>query len=186
MLLPVLATIIRLTWFLIEYPHLWRYRVKPTQNWDKHSAKLWDVANGFELIGMLIGFIGVGRIQTAPRVIGSIGIVLLVTGITIRLVAVYTLGQFFTGIVMIKTNHQLVRTGIYRHLRHPAYTGALLAHLGLGLAFSNWYTLAISSVPYFLVAFYRMRIEEKALAGAFGSEYATYCKTSKRLIPHLY
>ena len=186
MLIPVLATIVRLMWFLIEYPYLWRYRVKPTQNSDQHSAKLWDLANAFELVGMVLGLLGLGRIRAAPYVIGPIGLCLLIVGIAIRWVAVYTLGKFFTGMVMIKTNHQLVRSGLYKYLRHPAYTGTLLAHLGLGLAFSNWYSLFISTVPYFLVVSYRMRVEERALASAFGSEYETYCKTSKRLIPGVY
>jgi len=173
-------------WFLIEYPYLWRYRVKPTQDWDRHSAKLWDLANALELLGMVLGLLGIGRIHTASNVIGPIGLGVLIGGIAIRWVAVYTLGKFFTGLVMIKTNHQLVRTGIYKYLRHPAYTGTLLAHLGLGLAFSNWYTLLISTVPYFLVVSYRMRVEERALASAFGAEYTTYCKTSRRLIPGVY
>jgi protein-S-isoprenylcysteine O-methyltransferase Ste14 len=135
---------------------------------------------------MALGLLGIGRIQTAPGVIGAIGLFLLIGGITIRWVAIYTLGKYFTGLIVVKTDHELVRTGIYRRLRHPAYTGTLLAHLGLGLAFSNWYCLVISTVPYILVASYRMHVEEKALASAFGTEYANYCKTSKRLIPRLY
>jgi protein-S-isoprenylcysteine O-methyltransferase Ste14 len=186
MLIPVLATIVRLMWFLIEYTYLWRYRVKPTQDWDRHSAKLWDLANAFELLGMVLALLGIGRIHTSSNVIGPIGLGVMIGGIAIRWVAVYTLGKFFTGLVMIKTNHQLVRTGIYKYLRHPAYTGTLLAHLGLGLAFSNWYTLLISTVPYLLVVSYRMRVEERALASAFGAEYTTYCKTSRRLIPGVY
>src|ERR1051325_9167873 len=183
---PIIATIIRLLWVAVEYAYLRRFRIKPTQDWDRHSAKLWDLANAFELLGMILGLLGIGRIHTASNVIGPIGLGVLIGGIAIRWVAVYTLGKFFTGLVMIKTNHQLVRSGIYKYLRHPAYTGTLLAHLGLGLAFSNWYTLFISTVPYLLVASYRMRVEERALAAAFGSEYANYCKTSKRLIPGVY
>ena len=186
MLIPVLATITRVIWVAIEFPYLWPHRVRPAQDWDKHSAKIWDVANVIELVGMGLGFAGIGRIHTAPKVIGSIGLCLLVVGIAIRWVAIYTLGKFFNGLIVIKTDHQLVRTGIYQHLRHPAYTGTLLAHLGLGLAFSNWYSLIISTVPYVLIASYRMRVEERALASTFGSEYATYCQTSKRLIPRLY
>ena len=182
----VIATIIRLLWVGVEYPYLRPFRVKPNQDWDKHSTKLWDVAHAIEVLGMVLGFLGIGRIQIAPNVVGSIGLVLLVAGITIRWVAIFTLGKYFTGIVVIKTDHQLVRTGIYTHLRHPAYTGLLLGHLGLGLAFANWYSLVLSSVPYLLAALYRMSVEERALTAAFGAEYASYCKTSKRLIPGLY
>ena len=186
MLLPILASTIRLIWVVLEFPYLWRYRVKPVQNWDKHSAQLWDTANLIEIVGMVLGFAGIGRIQTMSNVIGSLGIFLLVMGITIRWAAIYTLGKYFTGLVVIKTDHRLIRTGIYKHLRHPAYSGTLLAHLGLGLSFSNWFSLALSSVPFFVVASYRMRVEERALTGAFGAEYDSYARNSKRLIPGLY
>jgi protein-S-isoprenylcysteine O-methyltransferase Ste14 len=186
MLLRILATVIRLMMVLIEYPYLRRYRVKPTRDWDKHSAKLWDIANLIEPVGMVLGFTNTGRIQTGTYVIGSLGLLFLVVGITIRWAAVYTLGKYFTGTVLIKTDHRLIRTGLYKHVRHPAYAGALLAHLGIGLSFSNWFTLGFSSIPYFVAALYRMRVEENALAEAFGSEYLNYAKTAKRLIPRLY
>jgi len=186
MLLLILATAIRLIWVIVEYPYLRRFHVKPTENWDKHSAKFWDVANAIEPVGMVLGFIGIGRMQTMPNLISSVGLLLLVVGIAIRWTAVYTLGKYFTSVVVIKRDHQLIRTGLYKHLRHPAYAGTLLAHLGLGLSFANWFSLALSSAPYFLVVLYRMRVEEQALADAFGGGYVAYCKTTKRLIPRVY
>lgn len=186
MLPPILATAIRIIWVSIEFPYLLRHKVKPTKNWDKHSSKLWDAANLIELFGMLIGFMGIGRIQTMPAVIGSAGVLLLVVGIGIRWAAILTLGKYFTGLIVIKTDHQLIRTGLYRHLRHPAYTGTLLAHLGLGLSFANWFSLGLSSIPFVIVALYRMHVEERALADAFGGAYLAYKKTAKRLIPRWY
>lgn len=186
MLIPILATGIRLIWIVLEYPYLRRHRVRQAQNWDRYSAKLWDFANLVEPLGMALGFAGIGRIQFVPYVFASLGLLLLIAGIVIRWTAVYTLGKYFTCTVVIKSDHQLVRKGLYKHVRHPAYTGTLLAHLGLGLCFSNWFSLVLSSVPYFLVAWYRMRVEEQALACAFGCDYAKYCKTTKRLIPLLY
>jgi len=186
MLIPILATAIRIIWVAIEFPYLLRHKVEPTKNWDKNSAKIWDAANVIELFGMLLGFMGIGRIQTIPTVIGSVGLVLLVAGIAIRWMAIYTLGKYFTGLIVIKSDHQLIRTGLYRYLRHPAYTGTLLAHLGLGLSFANWFSLGLSSIPYVFVALYRMRVEERALEDAFGGEYVAYAKTAKRLIPRLY
>lgn len=75
---------------------------------------------------------------------------------------------------------------LYKHLRHPAYTGALIAHLGLGLSFSNWFSLALSVVPYLVAVMYRIHVEEQALSEAFGEEYRDYSKGTKRLIPKLY
>lgn len=56
MLIPILATAIRLLWVMVEFPYLRRNRIKAKQNWDKHSAQLWDVANAMELVGMMLGF----------------------------------------------------------------------------------------------------------------------------------
>ena len=186
MTIPILATVIRALWLVIEYPYLRRYRVSPAKDWDKHSAKLWDAANAIELVGMIIGFTGIGRIQTGSNFIAILGLALLLAGVAFRWVAIYTLGKYFTGTVLIKGDHRLVRTGLYKHLRHPAYTGSLVAHLGLGLSFSNWLSLSLSFVPYFMAAMYRMHIEEQALVEAFGEEYITYSRNTKRLIPKVY
>jgi protein-S-isoprenylcysteine O-methyltransferase Ste14 len=135
---------------------------------------------------MSIGFLGIGRMQFGSNYTGTLGITLLVAGITFRWAAIYTLGKYFTGTVLIKKDHQLIRGGLYKHLRHPAYTGALMAHLGLGLSFSNWFSLVLSVVPYVVAATYRMRVEEQALREAFGEEYLAYSRSTKRLIPKLY
>src|SRR5215218_6244711 len=173
MTIPILATVIRALWLVIEYPYLRQHRVSPAKDWDKHSAKLWDAANAIEPVGMIIGFTSFGRIQTGTNFIGILGLALLLAGVAFRWAAIYTLGKYFTGTVLIKEDHCLVRTGLYKHLRHPAYTGSLVAHLGLGLSFSNWFSLSLSFVPYFVAAIYRMRVEEQALIEAFGEEYIT-------------
>lgn len=186
MTIPILATVIRVLWLCIEYPYLRRNRVLPSKDWDRHSATLWDVANAIEPVGMFIGFTSIGRIQTETNLIGILGLALLLAGVAVRWSAIYTLGEYFTGTVLIKRDHQLVRKGLYKHLRHPAYTGALVAHLGLGLSFSNWLSLTLSVVPYFAAAMYRMRVEEQALREAFGEEYVLYSRSTKRLIPKVY
>lgn len=186
MMISIFATAIRLLWVLIEYPYLRRFRAKPSKNWDRHSAKLWDAANVLELAGMILGFAGIGQIHRWTMATGTIGLSLLIIGILIRGDAIRGLGKYFTGTVQIKDDHVLIRTGPYKYVRHPAYTGALLAHFGLGLSFSNWFALGFSSIPFIAVALYRMRVEEQALEAAFGTEYIAYSRTSKRLIPGVY
>ena len=186
MTIPILALVVRLFWLLIEYPYLRRFKVRPAKDWDKHSAKLWDAANLFETVGIILGFAGIGRIHLWTNHIGTFGLSLLIVGILVRWTAIRTLGKYFTGTVLIKDDHRLVRSGLYKYLRHPAYTGTLLAHFGLGLSFSNWFTLGFSTIPFLAVALYRMHVEEQALREAFGSEYVSYSRTSKRLIPGVY
>src|SRR5437879_5272344 len=183
MMIPILAMIVRALWIIVEYPYLRRFKVKPLKDWDRNSAKLWDVANAIEPVGMILGFTSIGRIHTGTGLIGSVGLALLVGGIGIRWSAVQTLGKFFTGTVLIRNDHRLVRSGLYKHLRHPAYTGALIAHLGLGLSFSNWFSIVLSSAPFVVAALYRIHVEERALGEAFGDEYLNYSRSTKRLIP---
>jgi protein-S-isoprenylcysteine O-methyltransferase Ste14 len=152
MIIPILATVIRALWLVVEYPYLRRYGAEQAKDWDRYSARLWDAANAFEPVGMLLGFTGTGRVETGGEFVGVLGLALLLAGIVIRWAAVHALGEYFTGTVLIKDDHRLVREGLYKHLRHPAYAGALIAHVGLGLSFSNWFSLAFSSVPYFVAA----------------------------------
>lgn len=186
MIIPILALAFRAAWLLIEVPYLRQFKVSPARDWDKRSGQLWDLANAFEPIGMILGFTNVGKIQAGSNLIALLGLSLLVAGVAIRWTAVHTLGKYFTSTVLIKDDHRLIRTGLYKHLRHPAYTGALVAHLGLGLSFSNWFSLALSSVPFLVAAVYRIHVEEQALNEAFGKEYLAYSRNTKRLIPKLY
>lgn len=187
MTIPILASLFRAAWLIIEVAYLRRFKVnKPDKDWDKRSAQFWDFANAVEPIGMILGFINVGNMRGGSTLIAPLGLSLLVAGIAIRWIAIYTLGQYFTSTVVIKDDHHLIRAGLYKHLRHPAYTGALVAHLGLGLSFSNWFSLGLSFVPFLAAAVYRIHVEEQALSEAFGEEYLEYSRDTKRLIPKLY
>jgi protein-S-isoprenylcysteine O-methyltransferase Ste14 len=186
MTMPVLAVVIRVLWLVIEYPYLRRHQARPARDWDKHSATLWDVAHLCEIVGVAFGFLGTGRISANTIFIGLPGIGLLFCGVAIRWAAIYTLGKYFTSVVMIKDDHRIIQSGLYKYLRHPAYTGALIGHLGFGLAFTNWLSLALSTLPYLVAALYRMHVEEQALKDSFGDEYLRYAERTKRLIPKVY
>ena len=185
--IKIIALLIRGLWALAEGVRL-LVREPPRQrkDYDKHSANIWDLANGLELIGIVFGFVGIGRIQTSSNLIAYFGLGALICGIAIRWSAILTLGKYFTGKVSIQPDHQLIRKGLYKYVRHPSYTGLLLAHAGLGLSLSNWISLAFSVVPFLIAAWYRMRVEEAALQDTFGVAYIDYSKRSKRLIPKLY
>jgi protein-S-isoprenylcysteine O-methyltransferase Ste14 len=125
-------------------------------------------------------------IETESRFLALSGIVVMFVGLAIRWTAIYTLGRYFTRTVTIKNDHRIIQRGLYRHLRHPAYTGALLAQMGLGLAFTNWLSFMLIFAPILVAALYRMHVEEDALVQAFGGEYVEYAKHTKRLIPKVY
>ncbi|MFW9992940.1 MAG: methyltransferase family protein [Candidatus Odinarchaeota archaeon] len=85
------------------------------------------------------------------------GLVTMITGVTIRVVARMTLKKHFTHGLRTSSNHQLVMNGIYKHLRHPAYLGSLLFSPGIPLFFSSTsgFFIMLLLVPCFL---YRIRI----------------------------
>lgn len=114
------------------------------------------------------------------------GVVLFAAGLALRWYAIVHLGRFFTVNVAIAADHRLNDTGPYRFVRHPSYTGALIAFLGIGLCLANWVSLAFLTLPILAVFVRRMRIEEAALLRAFGDGYRSYMNRTKRLIPAVY
>ena len=114
------------------------------------------------------------------------GVALFVFGILLRWYSIIHLGRFFTVDVAIAADHQVVDTGPYRFVRHPSYTGALLAFIGYGLVMRNWASLLLISGPIFFAFLYRINVEELALLGALGERYRAYSKKTKRLIPFVY
>jgi protein-S-isoprenylcysteine O-methyltransferase len=114
------------------------------------------------------------------------GIVVFAAGIALRWYSIVYLGRFFTVNVAIAADHELIDTGPYRYIRHPSYTGALMAFLGLGLCLCNWASIAAMVIPTSLVFLRRIRIEEAALAQGLGGAYRDYMRRTKRLIPGLY
>ena len=93
---------------------------------------------------------------------------------------------FFTVDVTIEKDHDLVEAGPFRVVRHPSYTGVLLAFLGLALSLLNWAALLVILVPIGAAFIHRMNVEEDALSHALGPRYAEYMKRTKRLVPFVY
>lgn len=115
-----------------------------------------------------------------------VGAALFVAGLAFRWYAIFYLGRFFTVNVAIASDHRLIDGGPYRYVRHPSYSGALVAFLGLGLCLGNWLSIAVVAVPIYLVFLWRMRVEEAALLQGLGDQYRAYMDRTKRLIPCVY
>jgi len=109
---------------------------------------------------------------------------LFFAGIVLRRAAITTLGRFYSRRVRTLTDHEVVTTGPYRFIRHPAYTGVILAHLGMTLVLLNVasvVTLLLLVVPAFL---WRIRVEERLLSQL--SEYAEFARGRRRLLPYVW
>lgn len=115
-----------------------------------------------------------------------IGYAVFVMGVLFRWFSIFYLGRFFTPNVVILKEHHLVDTGPYRFIRHPTYTGALCAAFGVTLTMANLAALLIILLPVLTVVLWRIRLEENALAEAFGEPYRRYRQRTKRLLPLIY
>lgn len=115
-----------------------------------------------------------------------VGCCLFALGLALRWYSVIQLGRFFTTNVAIATDHHVIDSGPYHFVRHPSYTGALLAAFGFSLSMGNWASLLIIFVPGCAIQLWRIHIEETALVEALGEQYRNYMRRTKRLIPFVY
>jgi protein-S-isoprenylcysteine O-methyltransferase Ste14 len=100
------------------------------------------------------------------------------------LVAIRQLGQFYSHRVRVQSEHKIISQGPYRFVRHPAYTGMILSHLGFSLFFFNTWTLGFWALIHVPAVVYRILVEEKALFQIKG--YPEYARNRKRIIPLLW
>jgi protein-S-isoprenylcysteine O-methyltransferase Ste14 len=136
--------------------------------------------------GSVVRILGIADWHQHKRALLITATVLIVVGVTIRLTAILTLKRFFTIRVTILSDHQLIQRGLYAHIRHPAYLGALIGFLGVGLGMGSGLSLLIVFLPILGAFLYRIHVEENALQQRFGQEYTAYCDSTKRLVPGLY
>jgi protein-S-isoprenylcysteine O-methyltransferase Ste14 len=114
-----------------------------------------------------------------------IGFALVLVGIGIRQWAIAVLGRYFSTLVRVLDGHRVVDRGPYRLVRHPSYTGMILAVAGIGLISGSWESEIVILAVAGLVFGYRIRIEERLLLQRLGEEYAAYRQRTKRLFPFL-
>lgn len=113
------------------------------------------------------------------------GLALTAAGTLAAIVARAYLGSNWSGRPSIKEGHELVRRGPYRLVRHPIYSGLLLAAAGTALAFGEIRSLL--ALPVAVAGFWmKIRIEEKLLSEAMGAQYSAYRQSVRSaLIPFI-
>jgi protein-S-isoprenylcysteine O-methyltransferase Ste14 len=113
------------------------------------------------------------------------GLVLFLIGIVIRQVGKKTLGKYYSYGLRTLENHQLIKHGIYKYIRHPISLAAIMYSIGVPLIFLSLigFFLMVMIIPFIL---YRVEIEERMLVEKFGDEYREYMKVTKKLIPFVY
>lgn len=127
------------------------------------------------------GTITIGRTE-----LFALGVAFIPLGALLNAVAIRQLGRYFTVQVAVRHGQPVIDTGPYRLVRHPAYSGQLLAMLGVALAFTNWAALIVLPVLALTGYGYRIHVEERALRQELGAPYEAYMARTRRLIPYVY
>ncbi len=113
------------------------------------------------------------------------GVMLIAAGLGFSVWARQHLGRNWSGTVQVKQDHQLICTGPYRLVRHPIYTGILVAFLGTAIVNGDW--CGILGVLIAFESFWRkLTLEERFMRETFGSVYKEYQARTAALIPYLF
>lgn len=113
-----------------------------------------------------------------------LGMWLVLLGIIIRGIGIRTLGEYFSRDVETWENQKVVKTGIYKHIRHPAYAGNILQVIGFPLILNSYFSLVLSAITIFGFI-WRIRVEEEFLKREV-PEYRKYIEETKRIIPKIW
>lgn len=168
---------------------VWAIWTKPTQKRDSFSVQSLYVLVTLAAFYVMFGGRGLGpwfRLRLFPptRWVEILGVVLIAAGLGFAIWARACLGGNWSGTVTVKVGHELVCTGPYKWVRHPIYSGIILALLGTALGIGE--TRGFVSVVLLYVGFkIKSRLEERAMRGVFGAEYEQYSNRTGAIIPRL-
>jgi protein-S-isoprenylcysteine O-methyltransferase Ste14 len=110
------------------------------------------------------------------------GLAITVIGLVFAVWARFYIGRNWDGLIALKEDHQLVRRGPYAIVRHPIYSGFMLATLGTAIAQGQLAGL-VSTFMIVLAWGYKSRVEERFMTARFGAEYDQYRREVKALVP---
>jgi protein-S-isoprenylcysteine O-methyltransferase Ste14 len=120
-----------------------------------------------------------------PEPLRWLGLILVVAGVAFSLWAIAALGRHYDLELEIHRDHELVRSGPYRFVRHPVYTGLALHFAGACLATGNLPLVAGTLLVTYPALYLRAKTEERLLRERFGAVYDDYARRVGMLVPFL-
>jgi protein-S-isoprenylcysteine O-methyltransferase Ste14 len=112
------------------------------------------------------------------------GVAIMAFGVAIAIWARVHLGTNWSGVVTLKEGHELIRTGPYRNIRHPIYTGILVAFLGNAIV--NGQVRGLIALAVMWASFYiKARREEQFLAQEFGPKFDEHTRLTGMFLPKI-
>ena len=123
-----------------------------------------------------------GQVFARAAWLQPMGAILVALGLAFTVWARWRLGRNWSGSVTVKQDHKLIESGPYRWVRHPIYTGLLVALAGTALVNDHW--LSYAGIPPALFGMWRKwKAEESFMRETFGEAYRAYTARTRALIP---
>jgi protein-S-isoprenylcysteine O-methyltransferase Ste14 len=122
-----------------------------------------------------------GPIHPSP-IVAITGAAVCALGIGVAMWARVYLGRNWGMPMSLREGHELVTTGPYALVRHPIYTGILLALVGTAAVQARWPSLVLL-VFFFAYFIYAAKVEERTMREQFPVEYPAYVRRTRMLIP---
>ena len=130
------------------------------------------------------GVLGERFFPVSPA-INAIGMALTIVGLGFAVWARFAIGRNWGAMITVQEDHKLIQQGPYAIVRHPIYSGFMLATLGTALILGEFGGL-ISVVLIVLAWGYKAHMEESFMIEQFGTEYEDYRHRVKGLIPGIW
>jgi protein-S-isoprenylcysteine O-methyltransferase len=124
------------------------------------------------------------RLLPDARAVNLCGLTITAAGLGFAIWARFVLGRNWSASVTVKAGHELIRSGPYRFVRHPIYSGILAGLLGTSIGYGTLPSL-IGMVIAICGLRIKWRIEERFMVEQFGAQYAQYRREVKAVIPSL-
>ena len=96
------------------------------------------------------------------------------------------LGRCWSVTLEIRETHQLITTGVYRHVRHPMYAAFFLWAIAQALLLPNWIAGPAGLLGFGTLFGLRLRHEERMMEATFGDSYRTYAARTWRVVPGVF
>ncbi|NLR97793.1 isoprenylcysteine carboxylmethyltransferase family protein [Rhizobium sp. P38BS-XIX] len=171
---------------------VWFFAALNAKKTVRHEDALSRLGNTLPiLVGAILlsahpAWLGPFQVRLLPNdvTISVAGAVLTFIGLVFAVWARFHIGRNWSGVITLKQDHVLIRSGPYALVRHPIYTGLMLGIIGSAVARRDIAAaLAVAAVLYAVLR--RMTIEESWMSDSFGRDYADYKARTPALIPFL-
>lgn len=188
---PIVWAVGVIAWFIIRYPYARRARRTQT------VRSVGMTRERMLLAGALLGLFGIPvfyLISGWPRAANYplsfaavvVGALLFAASLWLFRRSHKDLGRQWSASLEIRDAHRVVRSGVYRRIRHPMYASFWLWALAQAFLLPNVMAAFSGLVFVGILFFARVRHEEQMLINALGEDYRVYMGETKRIIPGVY